>query len=313
MSHGYVPSRLARILFPMSPVDLNEMSELPDVKALQRQFLDAVAGLRPKLHRFCARMCRSALDGEDLVQDTLAQAFFQLPSLQDPNRLEPWMFRIAHRKCIDFLRVERRETVPYDEETDTRASEPDTESIGETVAPLLGRLPPMERAAVILKDLLQYRLEEIAEIVDSTVGAVKAALHRGREKLKALHETSAATELDPPQRALLEAFVDCFNRQDWNGLEKLIASDARLDVVDIVAGKKIDDSYRTNYVALPWQWRLSVARVDGELVVLHSKNVGGGWQPHSAIRLSWQDGKVVRIRDYVHVDYVLRDATLESV
>jgi RNA polymerase sigma-70 factor (ECF subfamily) len=297
----------------MTPVDPDEMPELPDVKALQRQFLDAVAELRPKLHRFCARMCRSALDGEDLVQDTLAQAFFQLPSLQDRSRLEPWMFRIAHRKCIDFLRGERRATVPYDEETDTRASEPDTEPIGETLAPLLGRLPPMERSAVILKDLLQYRLEEIADVVDSTVGGVKAALHRGREKLRALHQAPAATELDERQRALLGAFVECFNRRDWTALEKLIATDARLDVVDVVAGKRIDESYRTNYGALPWPWRLSVARVDGELVVLHSKDVGDGWQPHSAIRLSWQDGKVVRIRDYVHVDYLLRDATLEPV
>jgi DNA-directed RNA polymerase specialized sigma24 family protein len=78
------------------------------LKGLQRQFLASLADIRPKLHRFCARMCGSAMDGEDLVQETLAQAFFRLPTLKDHSRLEAWLFCIAHRKCLDFLRATRR-------------------------------------------------------------------------------------------------------------------------------------------------------------------------------------------------------------
>jgi len=283
---------------------------VPDVKALQQQFLLAVRDIRPKLHRFCSRMCGSALDGEDLVQDVLAQAFFHLHTLQDPERLEPWLFRIAHRKCIDFLRADRAVTMSYDEASDPRSVAAD-EPIADTLAPLIGELPPKERAAVVLKDLLEYRLEEVAEVVDSTVGGVKAALHRGRAKLRALHEAPEPVELDRRQRSLLDAYVDCFNRRDWAALQQLIASDARLEVVDIVPSKPLDATYRTNYEALAWEWRLVPARVDGELVIVHERRVGEAWVPHTAIRLWWRDGKVARVRDYVHVEYLLNHARIE--
>src|SRR3989442_12775336 len=75
----------------------------------RKRFLAAVKDMRPRLHRFCTRMCGSVLDGEDLVQETLAQAFYSLSSLKDESRLEPWLFRIAHNKCVDFLRREKWE------------------------------------------------------------------------------------------------------------------------------------------------------------------------------------------------------------
>src|SRR5260370_40352780 len=85
----------------------------------RRQFLAAIGELRPKLHRFCTRMCGSVLDGEDVVQEALARAFYNLPSLKDQSRLEPWLFRIAHHKCVDLLRRERRQrddATPHGEE-----------------------------------------------------------------------------------------------------------------------------------------------------------------------------------------------------
>src|SRR5215470_5563224 len=94
----------------------------------REQFLTAIGELRPKLHRFCSRMCGSVLDGEDVVQETLAQAFYNFPSLKDQSRLEPWLFRIAHHKCVDLLRRERRQredAVPYEEER-----EPESTSVG---------------------------------------------------------------------------------------------------------------------------------------------------------------------------------------
>jgi RNA polymerase sigma-70 factor, ECF subfamily len=291
------------------------------LEGARKQFLSAISELRPKLHRFCTRMCGSALDGEDVVQEVLAQAFYNLPSLKDQSRLEPWLFRIAHHKCIDLLRHERRQredTVPYEEAHDPPSSadedELDGEPIDETLASLVAELPPKERAAVLLKDVLQYRLSEVAEVVDSTVGGVKAALHRGREKLRLLHAAPSRLELDRRQRELLEAYVECFNRRDWEALRRLIQVDAKLEVVDAFIGKLADSSYFGNYAALPWEWKLSLARVDGEPVpvIVQWKKVGADWQPRTAIRLWWQDGKVVRIKDYTHVDYLLRDAHTEE-
>ena len=282
---------------------------------MRKEFLAAIGELRPKLHRFCSRMCGSALDGEDVVQEALAQAFYNLSSLKDQSRLEPWLFRIAHHKCVDLLRKEKRhreDTVPYDEEHEPQRAgaetELDDEPISQTLAPLVGELPPKERAAVLLKDVLQYRLEEVAEVVDSTVGGVKAALHRGRAKLRALHAVPSPLELDRRQRELLESYVDCFNRHDWDALRQLIQADATLEVVDAFVGRVEESGYFGNYAALPWEWRLSLARVDGEPVVVHLKKLGADWRPHAAIRLWWRDGKVVRIKDYAHVDYLLRDA-----
>src|SRR4051812_27938449 len=146
-------------------------------------FLATIANLRPSLHRYCSRMTGSALDGEDVVQEALFQAYRKLDTFDDERPLTPWLFRIAHNRCIDFLR--RREVR---QEAEVAALEPDFVLPAEPVGPLVGQavehlvlaLPAKERACVLLKDVFDYSLEETAELVDSTVGAVKAALNRGR-------------------------------------------------------------------------------------------------------------------------------------
>jgi RNA polymerase sigma-70 factor (ECF subfamily) len=252
-------------------------------------------------------MVGSVLDGEDLVQETLTEAFIHLSSLRDADRLEPWLFRIAHHKCVDFIRSERRQLLMDAPDEVTEQSEP----IDEPLAMFVGTLPPKERAAVLLKDVLDYHLDEVAEIIESTVGGVKAALHRGRAKLRATDPNSApAVVLDVSQRALLDAYVDRFNRHDWDGLRALIQADARLELVGVAAGTMLDigKNYFSNYTQLPVEWRFSVDLVDGELTAVHWRYLGDVWRAWSAIRLWWQDGKVARIRDYGHVDYLLAQA-----
>jgi RNA polymerase sigma-70 factor (ECF subfamily) len=286
----------------------------------RRLFLAAVKEIRPRLHRFCTRMSGSALDGEDLVQETLAQALYSLSSLKDESRLESWLFRIAHNKCVDFLRRERsqrEDTVPYDEIHDSgnsAESELFDEPVDGALTALVSALPPMERACVLLKDVLDYRLTEIAEIVDSTLGGVKAALHRGRTKLRELHQAPSQVELDRQQRRLLEEYIECFNRRDWDALRRLIQADARVEIVGVteVPALGVGAPYFGNYSALPWEWRLSLARVDGEPQIVHWRKIGTDWVPLSAIRLWWRDGKVTRIRDYVHVEYLLTHSHTEE-
>jgi len=177
------------------------------LETTRKQFLRAVKDIRPRLHRFCTRMCGSVLDGEDVVQDTLAQAFFTLQSLKDASRLEAWLFRIAHNKCIDFLRRHKgpaEATVSYSEEHDVaglpNGGDDDNEAIDDALAAMVATLPPMERACVLLKDVLGYRLAEIADVVDSSVGGVKAALHRGRGKLRDVRSAPARPELAEEER-----------------------------------------------------------------------------------------------------------------
>ncbi len=284
----------------------------------RKRFLAVVKDIRPKLHRFCARMCGSVLDGEDLVQETLAQAFYSLSSLKDESRLEPWLFRIAHNKCVDFLRREKRpeeESVPYDDvrvsehplDDDDLAAEP----VDSALAMLVTELPPMERACVLLKDVLDYRLAEIADVVDSTLGGVKAALHRGRTKLRQLNRTPSPVELDREQRKLLDEYLECFNRRDWDALRRLIQSDARIEVVGVT--ETTAATYFGNYSALPWEWKLSLARVDAEVLIVIWRKTGADWLPVAAMKLWWRDGKVVRVRDYAHVEYLLRYSHTEEL
>jgi len=146
-------------------------------------FLETIAHLRPSLHRYCSRMTGSITDGEDVVQDALFQAYRKLDTFDDARPLAPWLFRIAHNRCVDFL---RRRGVR--EEAEEGAAQPDSvvpvdppgRALGRAVEHLVSTLPPMERACVLLKDVFDYSLEDIAELVNSTVGGVKAALNRGR-------------------------------------------------------------------------------------------------------------------------------------
>ena len=71
----------------------------------RREELLAVAGeLRPDLHRYCARIMGSVIDGEDVVQDALVRAFVALQDLEEAPQLRPWLFRIAHNRALDLLR-----------------------------------------------------------------------------------------------------------------------------------------------------------------------------------------------------------------
>src|SRR5215212_11879735 len=151
-------------------------------------FLSTVEALRPSLHRYCARMTGSVADGEDVVQEALFVAYRRLDTFDDARPLKPWLFRIAHNRCIDFL---RSRGVREDAESGADMvdvvwpDDPPGPALGRAVEHLVLTLPPMERACVLLKDVLDHSLEEIAELVGSTVGGVKAALHRGRAKLAA--------------------------------------------------------------------------------------------------------------------------------
>ena len=149
--------------------------------AQYRAFLETVSGVRAQLHRYCTRMTGSRLDGEDLMQETLFEAYTKIETLDDVSRLKPWLFRIAHNRCIDFVRrrhARERAESAYSDDIGVIAAEPATTDAHRAVERLVGHLPPKERACVLLKDVFDYSLEETAELVGSTVGGVKSALSR---------------------------------------------------------------------------------------------------------------------------------------
>jgi RNA polymerase sigma-70 factor (ECF subfamily) len=180
---------------------------------------------------------------------------------------------------------------------------------GKAVEHLVLTLPPKERACVLLKDVFDYSLEEIAELVDSTVGGVKAALNRARTKLaESSPPAPSARSVSPELKRVMQLYVERFNRRDWDGVRELTSADARLNVAERFAGKFSDAAYFFNYERWPWPWKLAVGEVDGEPVVLVLRRGADTWTPHSAIRFDVAGERIERIVDYIHCPWVISAA-----
>jgi RNA polymerase sigma-70 factor, ECF subfamily len=288
--------------------DMEQIGKTGPFEARYLAFLETISQLRPALHRYCARMTGSVMDGEDVVQESLFEAYRKLDQFDDSRPLKPWLFRIAHNRCIDFL---RRRGVRVEAETQAMGPEafepaiPQVLGIGLAVERLVSSLPPKERASILLKDVFDYSLEEVAELVGSTVGGVKAALKRGRTKLAAL----SAPAQEPPRKVnpelqhVLELYVERFNRRDWDGVRELISADAQLRVVDAFEGPVAKAPYFGNYARMWVPWKLTVGEVDGEPVVVSLRLSGDAWVPYSFVRLE-VSGRIDRIVDYSHCPWV---------
>lgn len=198
------------------------------VQETWHRFLDVYEPLRPELYRYCRYLTRSPWDAEDLVQDTLARAFVTLGRMfgEPPQSPRAWLFRVASNLWID--RVRRAREVPGG--PPERASAPDPVVDRGAAGTLIGRLAPRERAAVVLKDVFDLSLEEIAAALSTTIGAVKAALHRGRGKLA----EPEPEFVDRPAPAVVDAFCDAFNARDLDRLTALLLDTATVEIVGLV-------------------------------------------------------------------------------
>jgi RNA polymerase sigma-70 factor, ECF subfamily len=189
-------------------------------------FLDTYEPLRTDLYRYCRHLTRSPWDAEDLSQDTMARAFVTLGQMgAPPPNPRAWLFRVASNLWLDRVRRRRRED-PLDVHEES-IDDGDARVAREAAGTLIGQLAPQERAAVVLKDAFELSLEEIAEALSTTTGAVKAALHRGRGKLVELPAEPARSA--PP--AVLDAFAAAFNAGDLDRLTALLLDSASVEVV----------------------------------------------------------------------------------
>ncbi len=286
--------------------------------ARHAQLLALAGELRPELHRYCARLMGSVIEGEEVVQDTYARAFVALDELQEASPLRAWLFRIAHNRALDLLRsrairaaepIEAAHEVADPERPDPLEVLMRREAV-ETAVSRFVALPIVQRSVVILKDVLDQSLEEIAAMLDLTVNAVKAHLARGRARLKVINAQAPVQPTPRPASPAVARYVALFNRHDWDGLRAMLADDVRmiqsshpLRVGPADVGMFFSIYSRSAPV------RLAPAWLDGrEVIAVYEDPLAV--KPSYLMWLEWTDGRISFIRDYRYVRYIVDDAEL---
>ena len=287
-----------------------------------RAAFDRLLGeLRPKLHRYCARMTGSVIDGEDAVQEALVKAIEAFPAFDAIENPEAWLFRIAHNATLDLLRRRTRQ--------EARQAEKELEMIVDPVSTVedrlnaavslrtFMRLPAAQRSSVILMDVLGYSLAEIADVTEASLPAVKAALHRGRVRLKELAEEPEdrpMPTLSAEERARLTSYIDHFNAREFDILRNLLTEEVKVDLVNRrrLQGRAEVSNYFGNYErATHWHFVPGFVDARPAILVYNPANLAG--PPTYFVLIEWRADRLQGIRDFLYAPYVMDGAEVQRL
>ena len=287
------------------------MNAIPEHSAAA-QFDALLVAMRPRLHRYCARMVGSVIDGEDVLQDALIKAVESFAGAGPIRNPQGWLFKIAHNAALDFLRRrQRQQALQTAQEVDMIVDGIDEVSSRQIAAMSLltfMRLPVAQRASVILMDVLGCSLQEICEVLDYSMPATKAVLHRGRMQLREFArepDDAPKPKLSDADHAKLAAYVASFNARDFDAIRAMVVDDVRLELVNKtrLRGKAEVSRYFGNY-AKAGDWRLVAGSVeDRPAILVFDPNEPE--RPTYFILLGWEGDKVATIRDFRHAPYVV--------
>lgn len=285
-----------------------------DVRKPWRRYLDALAPIRPQLHRYCTRLTGNVWDGEDLMQDALVRVFALLGKIDmDLENPRAYLIRTATHLWIDRMRRRAREEAMLALE----AAEPQSEELAApdatrpAVDEMFRKLHPQERAAIVMKDVLELSLEETAAMLKTSPGAVKAALHRARGRLA---EAKPAANFGAPPRELVERFLKALAAKDLDALQAMCAVDVS---VELVGGAEAESFgmgrmvFEHAHMELPIpgfgtkpHWKL--VEYDGEPMVIGYRTMDGAEGLNEIHRLEVTDGEITRVRVYCFTPDTIR-------
>jgi RNA polymerase sigma-70 factor (ECF subfamily) len=294
--------------------------EIPQLQEAQKQawrrYLEVVEPLRPALHGYCRRLTGSVFDAEDLVQDALIRGFATLGFYgHEVRNPRGYLLRIATNLWIDACRRDRSAPLSEASQPAGEGGAHEAAQVGDAGSFLFEHLSPQERAAVMLKDVFDLTLAEIAEVLGTSTGAVKAALHRGRRRVaEAVEEgRTARRRQGAPSQALVDQFVSAFNARDLPTLTGLLLENVSTQVFPAGLQHGRDQAAERGWLHhalflhddLPgsWQWQVDSQRVapgdfEGEPVVLVFRTREGEEAMEEVWRFDEEDGRIARVRDY---------------
>lgn len=220
---------------------------------------------RRELTGYCYRMLGSGFDAEDAVQDTMVRAWRSIEKFDGRSSLRTWLYRIATNVCLDMLAGRSRRALPMELGPSSplawlsespvatfRSPLPELtwvepvpdgrvlpaggdpaevavarESVRLAFVSALQHLPARQRAVLILRDVLRWKADEVAELLDTTVASANSALQRARATMAATQDREVVLDpIDDEQRALLDRYVEAFERYDIESLVTLLHEDA---------------------------------------------------------------------------------------
>src|SRR5258707_92478 len=212
---------------------------------------------RRELTGYCYRMLGSVFDADDAVQEAMVRAWRGIDSFEGRSAMRSWLYRIATNVCLDMLRGRQRRARPMDmgpawtTDSFTGATLPEhawvqpvpdarvlvgdgdpaelaesRETVRLAFVTALQYLPARQRAVLILREVLGWHANEVAELLDTSVASVNSALQRARATLAARDTTTRGRPMDVDQQELLSKYVDAFERYDMSTLVTLLADDA---------------------------------------------------------------------------------------
>ncbi|MFP6836902.1 MAG: RNA polymerase sigma factor [Pseudomonadales bacterium] len=273
-----------------------------------RTYLDALVPLRPELYGHCCKLTGNIWDAEDLAQETLLRLFVLLGKI-DAELANPraYLLRAATNAWIDKVRRNAREQAHIAHALNEEPAEPDDLATNAdahgAASELLQRLHPSERAALVLKDVLDLSLSETAQVLDTSVGAIKSALHRGRGRLE---ERIASAQLGAPPKDLVDRFMLALQETDLDTLKEICAADLSVELVGGAETASMEDSKtffehahfvgpELSFGENPW-WKCIVYH--GEPIVVGFRTLNDVEGINEVHRLTELNGRISRVRCY---------------
>jgi RNA polymerase sigma-70 factor (ECF subfamily) len=307
----------------MADTDLDDQLRRSLVSAWH-QYLVALDTIRPDLFRYCRRLTGNLWDAEDLVQETLLKAFAKLShvlySVKSPRA---YLLRIASNLWIDTLRGRATEQAAMASggtelaAAVTPAPPPSqTAEMRDAAARLLQRAAPQERAALLLVEIFDMTIEEAADILGTTIGATKSALHRARTRIKDA-DPPAALRRPRPSSELLDRFVDRYNARDLPALLALMRDDATIEMhgFETEIGREgfarergwFHHNFYNPVDGSPTQARWQIAEVENQPLVLVFGGMADEQTLTSVMRIEEAEARVQRIVVYALCPDVVRE------